>query len=75
MIIILCLSFFLILLVGAPIMTALGLSAAIALQSADKPLLIVVQMAFQSMNSFSLMALPFSYLRDISCSRAESHID
>jgi C4-dicarboxylate transporter DctM subunit len=62
MIIILCLSFFLILLVGAPIMTALGLSAAIALQSADKPLLIVVQMAFQSMNSFSLMALPFFIL-------------
>ena len=62
MIVVLCLSFFLILLVGAPIMVALGLSAGIALQSADKPLLIVVQMVFQSLDSFSLMAIPFFML-------------
>jgi len=58
----LCLSFFLIMVIGAPIMTALGLSAAMALQSADRPLLIVVQMAFQSLDSFSLMAVPFFIL-------------
>src|SRR5690606_3641700 len=58
----LCLSFFLIMLIGAPIMTALGLSAAMALQSADRPLLIVAQMAFQSLDSFSLMAVPFFIL-------------
>ncbi|MGB3275227.1 MAG: TRAP transporter large permease [Castellaniella sp.] len=55
-------SFFVILLIGAPIMTALGLSAAMALVSGDRPLLIVVQMAFQSIDSFSLMAVPFFIL-------------
>ncbi|WP_445658147.1 TRAP transporter large permease [Achromobacter sp. NCFB-sbj8-Ac1-l] len=55
-------SFFLIMLIGAPIMTALGLSAAMALQSGDRSLLIVVQMAFQSLDSFSLMAVPFFIL-------------
>ena len=49
-------------LIGAPIMTALGLSAAMALQSGDRSLLIVVQMAFQSLDSFSLMAVPFFIL-------------
>ncbi|NYT78939.1 TRAP transporter large permease [Alcaligenaceae bacterium] len=62
MIVVLCLSFFLILLIGAPIMTALGLSAALALQSGERPLLIVVQMAYQSLDSFSLMAVPFFIL-------------
>lgn len=62
MISLLCLSFLLIMLIGAPIMTALGLSAAVALQSGDRPLLIVVQMAFQSLDSFSLMAVPFFIL-------------
>ncbi len=40
----------------------LGLSAALALQSGDRSLLIVVQMAFQSLDSFSLMAVPFFIL-------------
>lgn len=62
MILVLGLSFFLIMLIGAPIMTALGLSAAMALQSGDRSLLIVVQMAFQSLDSFSLMAVPFFIL-------------
>ncbi|MGB6106108.1 MAG: TRAP transporter large permease [Pusillimonas sp.] len=62
MILVLSLSFFLIMLIGAPIMTALGLSAALALQSGDRSLLIVVQMAFQSLDSFSLMAVPFFIL-------------
>lgn len=62
MIIVLSLSFFLIMLIGAPIMTALGLSAALALQSGERSLLIVVQMAFQSLDSFSLMAVPFFIL-------------
>lgn len=62
MIIALALSFFLIMLIGAPIMTALGLSAAIALQTGERSLLIVVQMAFQSLDSFSLMAVPFFIL-------------
>ncbi|MDS1141043.1 TRAP transporter large permease [Pusillimonas sp. SM2304] len=62
MIVILSLSFFLIMLVGAPIMTALGLSAALALQAGERSLLIVVQMAFQSLDSFSLMAVPFFIL-------------
>lgn len=59
---ILGLTFFTIMIVGAPIMTALGLSAAAALQWGDRPLLIVVQMAFQSLDSFSLMAVPFFIL-------------
>lgn len=62
MILVLGLSFFLIMLIGAPIMTALGLSAALALQSGDRSLLIVVQMAFQSLDSFNLMAVPFFIL-------------
>ncbi len=62
MISVLGLSFFLIMLLGAPIMTALGLSAAAALQYGDRPLLIVVQMAYQSLDSFSLMAVPFFIL-------------
>ncbi|PND30632.1 C4-dicarboxylate ABC transporter permease [Achromobacter pulmonis] len=62
MIAVLGLSFFAIMLIGAPIMTALGLSAAMALQSGDRSLLIVVQMAFQSLDSFSLMAVPFFIL-------------
>ncbi|WYX27762.1 TRAP transporter large permease subunit [Achromobacter denitrificans] len=62
MILVLGLSFFLIMLIGAPIMTALGLSAAMALQSGDRSLLIVAQMAFQSLDSFSLMAVPFFIL-------------
>lgn len=62
MILVLGLSFFVIMLIGAPIMTALGLSAAMALQSGDRSLLIVVQMAFQSLDSFSLMAVPFFIL-------------
>src|SRR5690606_27835241 len=62
MILVLSLSFFVIMLVGAPIMTALGLSAALALQSGERSLLIVVQMAFQSLDSFSLMAVPFFIL-------------
>lgn len=62
MILVLGLSFFLIMLIGAPIMTALGLSAALALQSGERSLLIVVQMAFQSLDSFSLMAVPFFIL-------------
>jgi C4-dicarboxylate transporter DctM subunit len=59
---VLFLSFFAILLIGAPIVTALGLSAAFALQSGDRSLLIVAQMAFQSLDSFSLMAVPFFIL-------------
>lgn len=62
MILVLGLSFFLIMLIGAPIMTALGLSAAVALQAGERSLLIVVQMAFQSLDSFSLMAVPFFIL-------------
>jgi len=62
MILVLGLSFFLIMLIGAPIMTALGLSAAMALQSGDRSLLMVVQMAFQALDSFSLMAVPFFIL-------------
>ena len=62
MILVLGVSFFAIMLIGAPIMTALGLSAAMALQSGDKSLLIVAQMAFQSLDSFSLMAVPFFIL-------------
>ncbi|CAB3893423.1 TRAP transporter large permease [Achromobacter anxifer] len=62
MIPVLFLSFFAILLIGAPIVTALGLSAAFALQSGDRSLLIVAQMAFQSLDSFSLMAVPFFIL-------------
>lgn len=62
MISILSISFLLIMVMGAPIMTALGLSAAAALQAGDRPLLIVVQMAFQSLDSFSLMAVPFFIL-------------
>lgn len=62
MISILCGSFLLIMLIGAPIMTALGLSAAAALQAGDRSLLIVVQMAFQSLDSFNLMAVPFFIL-------------
>lgn len=62
MILVLSLSFFAIMLIGAPIMTALGLSAALALQSGDRSLLIVAQMAFQSLDSFSLMAVPFFIL-------------
>ncbi|MDT4825790.1 C4-dicarboxylate TRAP transporter large permease protein DctM [compost metagenome] len=62
MILVLGLSFFLIMLIGAPIMTAPGLSAAMALQSGDRSLLIVVQMAFQSLDSFSLMVVPFFIL-------------
>lgn len=62
MISILSISFLLIMVLGAPIMTALGLSAAAALQAGDRPLLIVVQMAFQSLDSFSLMAVPFFIL-------------
>ena len=62
MILVLGLSFFLIMLIGAPIMTALGLFAAMALQSGDRSLLMVVQMAFQALDSFSLMAVPFFIL-------------
>lgn len=62
MILVLGVSFFAIMLIGAPIMTALGLSAAMALQAGDKSLLIVAQMAFQSLDSFSLMAVPFFIL-------------
>nr|WP_225596916.1 TRAP transporter large permease [Achromobacter sp. ACM04] len=56
------LSFTAILIIGAPIVTALGMSAAFALQAGDRSLLIVAQMAFQSLDSFSLMAVPFFIL-------------
>ncbi|MGS1106521.1 TRAP transporter large permease [Achromobacter anxifer] len=62
MIPVLFLSFAAILLIGAPIVTALGMSAAFALQAGDRSLLIVAQMAFQSLDSFSLMAVPFFIL-------------
>ncbi|AEQ52690.1 TRAP transporter large permease [Pelagibacterium halotolerans] len=52
----------LILLVGAPIMVALGLSAAIALEIDGRPLIIVLQTVFQSLDSFNLMAIPFFVL-------------
>nr|WP_242702395.1 TRAP transporter large permease [Achromobacter sp. SD115] len=55
-------SFTAILIIGAPIVTALGMSAAFALQAGDRSLLIVAQMAFQSLDSFSLMAVPFFIL-------------
>ncbi|HEY9269819.1 TRAP transporter large permease [Achromobacter sp.] len=62
MIPVLFLSFTAILIIGAPIVTALGMSAAFALQAGDRSLLIVAQMAFQSLDSFSLMAVPFFIL-------------
>ncbi|ODT84062.1 MAG: C4-dicarboxylate ABC transporter permease [Pelagibacterium sp. SCN 64-44] len=58
----LSLSFLAIMFIGAPIMVALALSAVVALQSSGKPLMIVLQTAFQSLDSFSLMAIPFFVL-------------
>lgn len=48
--------------IGTPIMVALGLSAVAALHSSGRPLAIVVQTVFQSLDSFSLMAIPFFIL-------------
>jgi len=58
----LSISFLAIMFIGAPIMVALALSAVLALQSSGKPLMIVLQTAFQSLDSFSLMAIPFFVL-------------
>lgn len=56
-------SFFAILLTGAPIAVGLGLSSVVALCSVLKiPLIVVAQRMFTSVDSFSFMAVPFFML-------------
>lgn len=62
MILLLVIVFFAVMAIGAPIMVALGLSSAIALQFNGRSMVIVAQTVFQSLDSFSLMAIPFFVL-------------
>jgi C4-dicarboxylate transporter DctM subunit len=51
-------SFAILLLIGAPITVALGMAAMAAFMSIDKDLTTMVQIAYNSVNSFPVMALP-----------------
>lgn len=62
MILPLVLAFLAVMAIGAPIMVALGLSSALALQLNGRSMVIVAQTVFQSLDSFSLMAIPFFVL-------------
>tara|TARA_R110001606_G_scaffold360199_2_gene513184 strand:- start:11186 stop:12463 length:1278 start_codon:yes stop_codon:yes gene_type:complete len=58
----LCLSLLLLMFIGVPIALALGLSSAIVLNQQGMPLIALAQSVFESLNSFSLMAVPFFIL-------------
>ena len=62
MISILMIGFVAFLAVSMPVAVTLGLSSVIALQTQDIPLLILAQSAFEALDSFSLMAIPFFVL-------------
>ncbi len=55
---------------GIPIFVALGIGTLVALNMADLPLLVLPQKLFLSMNSSSLLAIPFSSWRATSCPAA-----
>jgi len=52
----------LLLALSVPIAVSLGLSSAITLQASGKPLLMMAQSVFESLDSFGLMAIPFFVL-------------
>ena len=52
-------SFFLLILVGAPIVFALGISAALTLYVDGVPMSIVAQRIYAGLDSFTIMAIPF----------------
>src|SRR5680860_591237 len=58
----LCISLLVLMFIGVPIAIALGLSSMIVLNQQGMPLIALAQSVFQSLNSFSLMAIPFFIL-------------
>ncbi|MFK7831318.1 MAG: TRAP transporter large permease [Congregibacter sp.] len=57
--------FFVLIVVGAPIVFALGVSAAITLLSLDVPANIIAQRIFAGLDSFTIMAIPFFVLTGV----------
>lgn len=57
--------FFLLILLGAPIVFALGISAAVTLLSLDVPTSIIAQRLFAGLDSFTIMAIPFFILAGV----------
>jgi len=63
MTVVLIVAFLILLLIGVPVAIAMGLAALIALLfGSDVPLIILVQKAFTSIDTFTLMAIPFFIL-------------
>jgi C4-dicarboxylate transporter DctM subunit len=58
----LCISLLVLMFIGVPIAISLGLSSMIVLNQQGVPLIALAQSVFESLNSFSLMAVPFFIL-------------
>ena len=58
-------AFLVLIIIGAPIVFALGVSAAITIYLADIPISIVSQRMYAGLDSFTIMAIPFFVLAGI----------
>jgi C4-dicarboxylate transporter DctM subunit len=57
--------FLLLIVIGAPILFALGVSAAVTIVSLDVPVSIIAQRLFAGLDSFTIMAIPFFVLAGV----------
>jgi C4-dicarboxylate transporter DctM subunit len=57
--------FVLLILIGAPILFALGISAALAIQAMEIPPAIIAQRLYAGLDSFTIMAIPFFVLAGV----------
>ena len=66
--------FLVLILIGAPIVFALGVSAAVTIVSLDVPVSIVAQRLFAGLDSFTIMAIPFFVLAGVIMERGGEKI-